>query len=194
MKQNFIFVLLILAIGFIACKSDSSKEAQSDQSEVYQKALDTILAPGDTVRERPQPQKNDRPNIPADQLGMKGVGNNDSLKTGLAFIFGQTWTTKLQVLAGQNDFTKLPPDTYIFKEEGTYTFTHDGKATNGVWKARIYNDKPTLVMVPDDKKMKTIEFQFNHIEKAKMVWAGTSTYGDNAIQMMLTYGDDKKTK
>ena len=42
--------------------------------------------------------------------------------------------------------------------------------------------------------MKTIEFQFNHIEKAKMVWAGTSTYGDNAIQMMLTYGDDKKTK
>lgn len=192
MKQNSFFVFLILAIGFIACKSDNSNDSKSDQSEVYQKALDTILQPGDTIRERPQPQKNNRPEIPADQLGMKGIKDNDTLKSSLAFIFGQTWTTRLRVMAGQNDFEKLPPDTYSFNEDGTYAFTHEGKTSKGVWKARIYNDKPTLVMVPDDTKMKTSEFQFNHIEKTKMVWAGTPDYGDNAIQMMLTYGDYKK--
>lgn len=186
MKLTKILTASFLALGiFVSCKKkETAPVAMSEDKIIMQRQLDTILDPGDSLVDRPNPNVSKRPDIPADQTGFQGAADEKLLRQQLRFLFANSWEPKVRIFAGKNEFIKISGESYSFNENGTYTFKSPQGTVKGIWKGRIYNEKPAVVMVPDDKQFKTTEYTFNNVGN-QMIWAGTSDYGDNAEQIML---------
>lgn len=186
MKINKFYILLCLGLTFMAAckKKETTQTALTEDQQIVKNQLDTIIQPGDSLIDVPNPNASKRPEISADQRGFQGSTDGELLRKELKFLFVSSWEPKAKIYAGKNEFIKISGEKYSFNEDGTYTFTSAKGNVKGIWKGRIYNEKPAVVMVPDDKTLKTTEYTFNNVGK-QMIWAGTSDYGDNAEQIML---------
>jgi len=187
-KSHFLLIMMILFTGLISCKSENKEAPPTINREVTGgAALDTFIKPGDSLIQNINPNANSRPDIGADMRGFNGSKDEKNLRSLLGFIFGHEWEPRAKVTAGDDQFVKITGESYIFKDDGTYVFTGSKGKVNGVWKALMAGDQPVMLLVPGDEKMKTTEWVVHELGKQQMVWAGTNSYGDNAVQIMLKH-------
>lgn len=185
-KTHFLLILIILFTGLFSCKSDKKEVPETNNREVTGgAALDTFIKPGDSLIQIVNPNAASRPDIGADMRGFNGAKDEKNLRSLLAFVFGPEWEPRAKVTAGDDQFVKITGESYVFKDDGTYIFTGSKGKVNGVWKGLMAEDQPVMLLVPGDEKMKTTEWIIHDLGRKQMVWAGTNSYGDNAIQIML---------
>ena len=162
MKTFYILCCFSFVLTMVSCKQDA---ATQQASETPVTAVDTVISA--------TPQgSSDQPIQPATQ------GHDYTFLTEKILLytaaFGGDKNAKEQPF--KDEWIDLQPDG-TFKAGKLKKQTHTGQ-----WS---YNhDTKTLFLRPDTKEFKMSEWKVMHNDQI-MVWVGTQTYGDNAIQIKL---------
>lgn len=167
MKSFYILCCFSFVFGLMSCKQDAAT----------QQAVETPAAAGDTVA------------TPTQQAPGQQAPKEDAIKPAIQGHDYTFLTEKILLykaaFGGEKSAQEQPfKDEWIdLQTDGTYKAgklkqqTHTGK-----WS---YNhDTQTLYLGPDTKGFKRSEWKVMHNDQM-MVWVGTQTYGDNAIQIKL---------
>jgi len=170
MKSFYMLCLIGLLTGAIACKQDtaSQQEAATTQPVAVDTPKTAVQSPSDVINPAPNPTTN-----PA------ATGGHD-----YTFLTDKLLLYKGSFGGDKDSKEQLYKDEWIdFDPNGTFKAGKLQKQTHtGQWS---YNhDTKTLFIRPDTKEYKMSEWkvQFND---QMLVWVGTETYKDNAVQLRL---------
>lgn len=162
MKTFYILCCLSFVIGMMSCKQDAAtqQEATTPAATVETPSSTPQQATSQAV-EQPLTEGHDYTFLTDKILIYKAAFGGD--KTGAEQPYKDEWID-------------LQPDG-TFKAGKLQKQTHTGQ-----WSYN--NDTQTLFLRPDVKEFKMSEWKVMHNDEM-MVWAGTQTYGDNAVQIKL---------
>ena len=161
MKAIYVFCSIVLFFGVISCKQDS---AVNETPEVESTSL-----------ESGQPAENQRNSRPVT------AGHDYNFLTDKILIFNT-------VMGSENvDKGPLKGDWINLMNDGTYESGRLANKTHtGKW--AYEHDKQLLFLRPDTQNYKMSEWKVMATDQV-IVWVGTSTYGDNSIQIQLLKTD-----
>lgn len=163
MKAIYVFCSIVLFFGVIGCKQDHVEDSPS-------KVETTPVVSGQS----PENQRNSRPVT---------AGHDYNFLTDKVLIFNTVMGSE------KGEQGPLKGDWMDLKPDGTY---EAGRATNkthtGKW--AYEHDKQILFLRPDTQNYKLSEWKVMATDQV-IVWVGTSTYGDNSIQIQLLKIDEQ---
>ena len=162
MKSFYILCCFSFLFGLMSCKQDAAT----------QKTAESPAASVDSVEDTPQPSKSQPVEPPLTE------GHDYTFLTDKILLF------KAAFGGDKNNQEQPYKDEWIdLQPDGTFKA---GKLKNqihtGQWS---YNhDAQTLFLRPDTKEFKMSEWNVK-LNDDMLVWVGTQTYGDNAMQLKL---------
>jgi hypothetical protein len=161
MKSFYILCCFSFVIGVISCKQEASTQQETTGSEASSQVSTLSQQVPNQAVEQPLTEGHDYTFL-TDKILIYQVA------------FGGEKSGKEQPF--KDEWIDLQPDG-TFKAGKLKNQTHTGQ-----WSYN--NDSKTLFLRPDTREVKMSEWNVMY-NNEMMVWAGTQTYGDNAIQIKL---------